>query len=71
MLRTMAWTQTDLDAIKTALKSGTLTISHNGRTVTYRSTADLLTVKREIEAELNASSTTRLKPRYQQARFDD
>ncbi len=71
MLTSMAYTQSQLDAIKTAIASGTLTVTHNGRSITYRSTQDLLAVKREIESELNASSTTRMKPRYQQARFDD
>ena len=66
----MAWTQTDLDAIKAAIAKGTLEVTHNGRTIRYRSMQDLIAAKREIESELN-SSTTRLTPRYQQARFDD
>lgn len=68
----MAWTQTDLDTIKGALASGELSVTfEDGRRVEYRSTADLLLVKRSIESELSASSATRLSPRHQQANFAD
>lgn len=48
----MAYTQTDLDAVKAAIASGELTVEHNGRKVTYRSMDDLLKAKAVIEAEL-------------------
>lgn len=48
----MAYTQTDLDAVKAAIASGELTIEHNGRKVTYRSMADLERAKAIIEGEL-------------------
>ncbi|MGF6347914.1 phage head-tail joining protein [Variovorax sp. W2I14] len=55
----MAYTTDDLDAIKRAISSGELTVSHNGRTVTYRSINDLLKAKADIEGELNAGAGNR------------
>lgn len=54
----MAFTQTDLDAIDAAIASGELTVSHNGRTVTYRSMDDLLKARKRIEDVLNRSAGT-------------
>ena len=50
----MAFTTTDLDQINAALASGELTVTVQGRTVTYRSTSDLLKAKSAIESELAA-----------------
>lgn len=55
----MAYTTTDLDAIKAAIASGELSVSHNGRTVTYRSIAELLKAKADIEAELASAANGR------------
>lgn len=44
----MAFTQADLDAIDAAIASGELTVSHNGRTVTYRSMDDLFKARDRI-----------------------
>lgn len=57
----MAWTQTDLTNIETAIASGELTVSFEGRTVTYRSMEDLLKARAEIKASL-ASAGTIAKP---------
>ena len=51
----MAFTQSDLDAIDTAIASGELTVSHNGRTVTYRSMSDLLRARQTIQTLLSAA----------------
>lgn len=71
MLRTMAWTQSELDALKTQYALGVLSVTHNGRTTTFPSARDMLSRIKMMESEINAASTTRMKPRYQQARFDD
>lgn len=55
----MAFTQQDLDAINAAIASGELTVSHNGRTVTYRSMADLLKARDLIVNELAAQAGSR------------
>lgn len=51
----MAYTTTQLAAIEAAIATGELTVSVDGRSVTYRSTGDLLKAKREIEAGLAAT----------------
>lgn len=51
----MAFTQTELDALKRAYAAGTLSISYDGKTVTYGNAADLLSRIRVIEAEIAAT----------------
>lgn len=51
----MAFTLTQLQAIEDAIASGELTISYEGKTVTYRSMTDLVTARNTIRAELIAS----------------
>lgn len=53
----MAFTQTDLDAIDAAIASGELTVSHNGRTVTYRSVGELLRARQTVQTLLSAAQT--------------
>jgi hypothetical protein len=50
----MAFTSSDLAAVDAAIASGELTVSHNGRTVTYRSMDDLLKARKTILDELAA-----------------
>jgi len=54
----MAWTQTELDALKAAYAAGTLRVSYDGRTVEYGSEADLIRRIRTIEREIAATSGT-------------
>ncbi|OIN87241.1 MAG: hypothetical protein AUJ21_11895 [Anaerolineae bacterium CG1_02_58_13] len=54
----MAFTQTELDALKRAYAAGTLSVSYDGRTVTYGNAADLLSRMRVIEAEISAVAGT-------------
>ena len=63
----MAYSQKDLDNIKSAIVSGHQTVEINGRRVTYRDFADLLNAKQLIEESLSGSK--RLYPRYQTADF--
>jgi roadblock/LC7 domain-containing protein len=67
----MAWTQTDLDAIDAAIASGELTVSVNGRLVTYRSIAELLRARAAMLASIQSTSTRSLSPRYRRATFRD
>jgi hypothetical protein len=52
----MAFTQTDLDNINTAIATGELTVEVNGRRVTYRSVDDLLKARTAIQSDLAATS---------------
>jgi hypothetical protein len=53
----MAFTTSDLDSINAAIASGELTVSVQGRSVTYRSLSDLLKAKSAIESDLAAQRT--------------
>lgn len=48
----MAFSQSDLDAINTAIASGALKVKYADREVQYQSLADLLKIKGLIEKEL-------------------
>lgn len=52
----MAFSTADLDSINAAIASGELTVSVQGRSVTYRSLDDLLKAKRVIEDGLRTQS---------------
>ena len=60
----MAFTQSDLDAIDAAIASGELTVSHNGRTVTYRSMDDLFKARDRINNLLTQQTTQRVNSTY-------
>lgn len=53
----MAWTQAELDALRSAYAAGVTTVSAMGRTVTYASGEDIARRIREIEAEINPPPT--------------
>lgn len=55
----MAFTQSDLDAIDRAIASGELSVTHDGRSVTYRSVAELLRARDRIANAITAASTGR------------
>lgn len=48
----MAFTQKDLDAVEAAIASGELSVKSDGREVTYRSMADLMTARDTIRRGL-------------------
>lgn len=52
----MAWTQQELDALKSAYAAGTLVVQYEGKRVEYGSAADLLTRIRVIEADIERQS---------------
>ena len=53
----MIWTQADLDALKTAYKSGITRVRYQDTETTYRSLAEMRSMITEAEREL--SNTTR------------
>lgn len=48
----MAWSQTELDALRSAFAAGTLRVTYDGRSVEYGDAADLLKRIRIIEREM-------------------
>jgi hypothetical protein len=52
----MAWTQTELDALKRAYSSGTLRVRYDDKSVEYGSEADLLRRIRVVEREINSAN---------------
>jgi len=48
----MAFTQTDLDNIQSAIATGALTVRVNGKLVTYRDMNELLAAERRIQLAL-------------------
>lgn len=48
----MTFSESDLTALKEAYLTGALSISSNGRTVTFRSLAELKSIIAEVEANL-------------------
>jgi hypothetical protein len=64
----MAWTQTQIDALKDAYAQGVLTVSVNGRTVTYRSGAEMLQAIKVMESEVNPP-TSIARPAVRSVRF--
>lgn len=70
----MAFTQTDLSAIDSAIASGELTVrTADGKLVTLRSMGELLQARAAIAAEIKSTSTAtpRMYPRHQLANFTD
>lgn len=69
----MAWTTTDLDALKSAYARGVRSVTlPSGLRTEYASLSDLRQAIKDIEAELLANSAqSRLSPRYQRAVFGD
>ena len=74
MLRSMAITQSQIDALDDAIASGELRVTYDGRTVEYRSIKDLKVARQHLAQQLDMSSRgakPRTHPRYQVARFSD
>lgn len=52
----MAWTQSDIDALKTAIGSGILHVAYSDRTITYKSTDDQLKALALMEREVSPTA---------------
>lgn len=64
----MAWTQTELDALNAAIASGVTTVSHNGKTVTYRSLAEMMALRNRMQAEIANGTGPKPQVHYAQIR---
>ncbi|WP_419902354.1 phage head-tail joining protein [Kiloniella sp.] len=62
----MAYTQADLDAIKTAIASGALSVEIDGQKIVYRSFFELERAEARIRREVFGPTS---RPRSVQARF--
>jgi roadblock/LC7 domain-containing protein len=63
----MAWTETQLSALESAIASGTTRVTHDGKTVEYRSIAEMIQIRNMMRADLGQASTA---PRSTLVRFD-
>ena len=57
----MAYTQSHLDALQEALASGTLTVTFEGRSMTYRSVQELQRAISVVQSSLNQQSGKRVR----------
>jgi hypothetical protein len=57
----MAYTQSHLDALQEALGSGTLTVTFEGRSMTYRSVQELQRAISVVQSSLNQQSGKRVR----------
>ena len=57
----MAYTQSHLDALQEALASGTLTVTFEGRSMTYRSVQELQRAISVVQDSLNQQSCKRVR----------
>lgn len=56
----MAWTQSDIDALKVAIASGILRVRHGEKDVTYQSLADMQRALRMMQAEVTTAPRNRM-----------
>ena len=56
----MAWTTDELDALKRAYASGTLRVSYDGKTVDYRSVAEIDRAIEALDREIAAAEGRRI-----------
>lgn len=55
----MALSQSDLDALDSAIASGALSVEFNGRKVTYQSTAAMITARDHVAKVINGGTRSR------------
>ena len=55
----MAWTQSDLDALKAAVGLGVLTVRYNDRTVTYQNLTEMRALLAEMNRQITAAPNQR------------
>jgi hypothetical protein len=61
----MAYTQAQIDALKTSIASGVLTVRHGEKTVTYRSLAEMQELLSRMEADVAGGTRRRLRYLWQ------
>jgi hypothetical protein len=57
----MPWTASQLAALEDAIARGVKTVTHNGKSVTYASTAEMLEFRDRMKRELESATTPRPK----------
>lgn len=62
----MAWTAAQLAALKNAVATGATRVTHEGRTVEYRSMSEMIKIIQLMEAEASGTQP----PRSTLVRFD-
>jgi hypothetical protein len=55
----MAWTQSDIDALKAAIKTGIRRVTYTDKTVEYQDTASMIRALRLLEAEVATATPGR------------
>lgn len=62
----MAWTQTQLDALETAIAEGVLTVRYQDKQVTYRSLDEMIRVRNLMRESLGivTRSSVEVKPEF-------
>lgn len=66
----MAWTQTDVDTLKSAIAGAVMTVSYNGppaRTITYQNLTEMRSLLAEMIAQVEGAAGRR--HRYRLAAF--
>lgn len=63
----MAWTQADIDALKTAMAKGVQSVRYVSGEVTYRSLDDMRKLLNDMEAEVNPTAN----PSRRVGRYDN
>lgn len=54
----MAWTQTDLDALETAIKAGVRNVQFRDRSVTYHSLDEMLRLRDAMKQTISTAAGT-------------
>lgn len=68
----MAFTSSDITALETAIKSGTLKVRYADREVTYHTLEAMIALRNTMLREVNAASSSAHKqPRHQLPSFAD
>jgi hypothetical protein len=66
----MAYTQQQVDDLRAAIAEGVTTVSSSGRTIVYRSLAEMMQVLRTMEGELASAQPTGNRRTYLQFQRD-
>jgi hypothetical protein len=60
----MAWTSTDIEALETAIKTGTKSVQFSDRRVEYHSLSEMLRLLAAMKAEVETAAGTRTSTSY-------
>lgn len=66
----MAFTQAQIDALRAAYAQGITSVSHNGKTVSYASMAEMWRAIQNMEREVNPPSLSN-RPNTRRVRFGE